>query len=189
MAGTTPRVCTRCLTHAALYPGVCIVKIGSVTVQKFRYRSNVVRDSDGHGHPGPEHDAVQSMLTISTDDGASGYYFGAVDTRVFDQIVTPILLGEHPLYRERIWHALKERQRVHLSTLPDRVLTAVDLALWDLAGQVLGQPVHRLLGGARDKVPAYASTMVSRRCQAHPASSATWLLAPPCVKRWGRTCR
>ena len=39
------------------------------------------------------------------------------------------------------------------------MLCAVDLALWDLAGRCLGQPVHRLLGAARDKVPAYASTM------------------------------
>jgi L-alanine-DL-glutamate epimerase-like enolase superfamily enzyme len=35
----------------------------------------------------------------------------------------------------------------------------VDLALWDLAGRALGQPVHKLLGGYRDKVRAYASTM------------------------------
>lgn len=71
-----------------------------------------------------------------------------------------MLLGEDPFYRERIWNGLKERQRLNLSSLPDRVLTAIDLALWDLAGQVLGQPVHRLLGASRDKVPAYASTMV-----------------------------
>ncbi len=136
------------------------MKIATVSVQRFRYRSNIVRDSDGHGHPGPEQDAVQSMLTITTDDGASGHYFGGMSTTAIEQIVAPMLVGEDPFYRERIWHALKERQRLHLGTLPDRVLTAVDLALWDLAGQVLGQPVHRLLGASRDKVPAYASTMV-----------------------------
>src|ERR1700730_16571199 len=136
------------------------MKIAAVGVQRFRFRSNGVRDSDGHGHPGPEQDAVQSLLTITTDDGASGHYFGGVSAGAIEQIVAPMLIGEDPFYRERIWHALKERQRLHLSTLPDRVLTAVDLALWDLAGQVLGQPVHRLLGAARDKVPAYASTMV-----------------------------
>jgi L-alanine-DL-glutamate epimerase-like enolase superfamily enzyme len=38
-----------------------------------------VRDSEGHGHPGPEHDAVQSLLTITTDDGATGHCFGAVN--------------------------------------------------------------------------------------------------------------
>ena len=34
----------------------------------------------------------------------------------------------------------------------------IDMALWDLAGQVSGLPVYKLLGGCRDKVKAYAST-------------------------------
>ena len=136
------------------------MKIATVNVQRFRYRSNVVRDSEGHGHPGPDHDAVQSLLTIATEDGACGRCFGAVNEDAIDRIVTPLLVGEDPFYRERIWNGLKERQRLNLSALPDRVLTTVDLALWDLAGQILGQPVHRLLGASRDKVPAYASTMV-----------------------------
>src|SRR2546428_75195 len=136
------------------------MKIVAVNVEKFHYRSKIARDSEGHGHPGAEQDAVQTLLTIKTDDGASGYYFGAIETGTVENIVAPVLVGEDPFYRERIWHALKERQRLNLSALPDRVLTAVDLALWDLAGRVLGQPVHRLLGAARDKVPAYASTMV-----------------------------
>jgi L-alanine-DL-glutamate epimerase-like enolase superfamily enzyme len=38
-----------------------------------------------------------------------------------------------------------------------RAMSAVDLALWDLLGQVTGEPVARLLGGVSDRVPAYAS--------------------------------
>ena len=136
------------------------MKIAEVKVERFRYRSQTVRDSEGHGHPGEEHDAVQSLLTISADDGASGHYFGGINSEVLASVIKPVLIGENPFYRERIWHALKERQRLNLATLPDRVLTAVDLALWDLAGNAVGQPVHRLLGAARDSVPAYASTMV-----------------------------
>ena len=41
------------------------------------------------------------------------------------------------------------------------MLCSVDLALWELADRSLGQPVHRLLGAAPDKLPAYASTMCS----------------------------
>jgi L-alanine-DL-glutamate epimerase-like enolase superfamily enzyme len=136
------------------------MKIADVRVERFHYRSKVVRDADGHGHPGEEHDAVQAMLTISTDDGARGHAFGGISADIVSSVVGPVLVGEHPFYRERLWHALKERQRLHLSSLPDRVLTAVDLALWDLAGNILGQPVHHLLGAARECVPAYASTMV-----------------------------
>ncbi len=36
-------------------------------------------------------------------------------------------------------------------------LSALDLALWDIKGKALGQPVARLIGGARDAVPAYAT--------------------------------
>lgn len=134
------------------------MKIVDVTTQVFGYRTQIVRDSEGHAHPGPEHDASQCLLRIATDDGAEGYCFGA-DPQVIAHIVRPALLGEQPFYRERIWQRLKEWQRLHSGTLSDKVLCAVDLALWDLIGRCLGQPVHRLLGAVRDKVPAYASTM------------------------------
>jgi L-alanine-DL-glutamate epimerase-like enolase superfamily enzyme len=135
------------------------VKIVDLTVQKFHYRSKTVRDSEGHSHPGPEHKATQSLTTILTDEGTVGYCFGGIAQSTLENLVKPIVVGEHPFYRERIWQALKERQRLNLGALHDRVLTVVDMALWDLAGRVLGQPVYRLLGGFRDKVPAYASTM------------------------------
>src|SRR5687768_10948994 len=113
------------------------MKIADMTVRRFRYRSQVVRDSEGHGHPGPEHDAVQSLLTITTDDGATGHAFGNVSEGVIASLVKPHVVGQDPFYRERIWQSLRERQRLHLGQLSDRVLAAVDLALWDLAGQVL----------------------------------------------------
>jgi L-alanine-DL-glutamate epimerase-like enolase superfamily enzyme len=140
--------------------GGAAMRIAQVSVTHFRYRSRLVRDQDGHGHPGAEHDATQSLLRIETDDGARGLSIGAVDADVVDHVVRPVLLGQDPLYHERLWHTLKERQRLHLGTLSDRVLCAVDLALWDLTGAILGQPVYKLLGAARDRVPAYASTMV-----------------------------
>jgi L-alanine-DL-glutamate epimerase-like enolase superfamily enzyme len=134
------------------------VKIVDVTTQAFHYRSNIVRDSEGHTHPGSEHDVTHSLLRIVTDEGAEGFCFGA-NKQVIERIVKPAILGEDPFYRERIWQRLKEWQRLHLDTLSDKALAAVDLALWDLAGRTLGQPVHRLLGATRDKVKAYASTM------------------------------
>ena len=134
------------------------MRIKDLIVETFQCKSRVVRDSEGHTHPGPEHDATQTLLRIVTDEGVEGYNFG-VNQRVVEGIVKPLLVGEDPFYRERIWQTLKERQRLHLGVLSDRVLSAVDLALWDLVGRALDQPVHKLLGGYRDKVPAYASTM------------------------------
>jgi L-alanine-DL-glutamate epimerase-like enolase superfamily enzyme len=134
------------------------MKIVDVLTETFRYKSQVVRDSDGHVHPGPEHDATQTLLRIVTDEGAEGYAFGA-RPEVIQHIVKPLLVGEDPIYRERIWQKLSKRQRLHLDVLSDQGLAAVDLALWDLAGRALKQPVHKLLGSYRDKVKAYASTM------------------------------
>ena len=43
------------------------------------------------------------------------------------------------------------------SGLVTRAVSAIDVALWDIRGKALGQPVYRLLGGFADRVPAYAS--------------------------------
>ncbi len=134
------------------------MKIVDLVTETFHHRSRVVRDSEGHTHPGPEHDARQCLLRIVTNEGVEGYCFGA-NAAVVEHVVKPLLIGEDPFYRERIWQTLKERQRLHMGTLGDRVVGVVDMALWDLAGRTLNQPVYKLLGGYRDKVLAYASTM------------------------------
>ena len=134
------------------------MKITQVETIRFKTITNTERDSDGHGHPGPERETTQTLLQIGTDEGVSGYWFGT-NAQAIDSIVKPAILGEDPLYREKIWRDLNHRQRLNLGTLSDQVLMAVDLALWDLAGRALEQPVYKLLGGLRDKVPAYASTM------------------------------
>jgi L-rhamnonate dehydratase len=72
-----------------------------------------------------------------------------------------ILAGEDPIDTERLWDLMYE------STLyfgregaVIQAMAGVDLALWDIKGQLLGQPVYALLGGAyRKRVRAYASHM------------------------------
>lgn len=134
------------------------MKITDIIATPFKYRSSIVRDLEGHGHPGPEHDAVQTLVTVKTDEGVEGYCFGG-NRDAIEHIVKPGLVGEDPLYRERLWQRLRQWQRIHGGALSDRILAVVDQALWDLAGRYLGQPVYKLLGAARDRVPAYASTM------------------------------
>ena len=134
------------------------MKITDVETIQFKYIANTEQDSDGHGHPGPEREAVQTLLKISTDEDVCGYWFGA-NARVINSMVKPELIGKDPFMREQIWHDLNHRQRINSDTITDRVIMSVDLALWDLAGRALNQPVYKLLGGYRDKVPAYASTM------------------------------
>ena len=134
------------------------MKIVDVTVDQFTYLTNQVSDSEGHGHPGEEHEATQTLTRIITDEGLEGYCFGG-DPRVMEHIVKSAIVGEDPLYREKIWQRLNQWQRIHKSGLSDREIAVVDMALWDIAGRSANQPVHKLLGAFRDKVPAYASSM------------------------------
>lgn len=100
---------------------------------------------------------MQHLLRIATDEGVEGYCFGA--SPELNGLIREILLGEDPYGRERIWQRMRERQRLNLGRLSDRVIAIVDMALWDLAGKATGLPIHKLLGSYRSKVKAYASTM------------------------------
>jgi len=141
-------------TDQAQSPGL---QISSVEVRSFKYVTQVRRDVDGHDHPGPKRDATMTVLRIATRDGGEGYCFGVGPACL--PIVRPLLVGRHAFDRELIWRDLRRLWRAYRRELTDSDVGAVDQALWDLAGRRLEQPVHRLLGGFRNSVPAYASTM------------------------------
>jgi len=69
------------------------------------------------------------------------------------------LLGQDALAIESHWRFLYERAaNFGVRGTELRALSALDLALWDILGQVCNQPVYRLLGGpVRDKIPVYNS--------------------------------
>jgi L-alanine-DL-glutamate epimerase-like enolase superfamily enzyme len=135
------------------------MRIRDIKVRVFNYRSNVVRDEEGHTHPGEEHDARSALLTITADDGSEGHCFGPVRPQVIEEYVQPMVVGEDPYDREKIWQHMAHNQRGSGGAVNDRVLATVEMALWDLAGRKLKLPVYKLLGGYRDRVPAYGSTM------------------------------
>jgi len=92
-----------------------------------------------------------------TDEGVDGYAPGGSPGMV--SVMREALVGRDPLDRELIWQTLHKFQRLYRVALHDGNLSAVDRALWDLAGRLTGLPVYKLLGGYRDAVPAYASSM------------------------------
>ena len=161
------------------------MKIERISVQTFRHTKNVVADSDGHAHPGPESETTSSLLTITTDTGHEGRVIAAptdVPEPVLDRFVRPNLIGEDPLVTEHLWYKVYKWQRLSGQLLTDRVLCAMDLALWDLKGKAAGQPVWKLLGGARPKILAYGSTMCGDdekgglSCPEDYAKYATWMV-------------
>ena len=102
------------------------------------------------------------FVQIETDDGVTGIG-GPVPDAVASIVagaLRPILLGMDPIAHEKAWDQM-HRIMVH-GRQGDAMLaiSAVDCALWDLKGNWLGQPVHRLLGGpTRASIPAYASML------------------------------
>lgn len=137
--------------------------ITKVKVNVFHYLSKRSSDTAGHSHPNTDGvQAKQAMLSIETEDGHRGYAFGPVEViraHVVNAFFNKVLIGKHAFDRELIWRELEHWQRGSAGQLTDRALAVVDQALWDLAGRALNTPVYRLIGGYRDKVPAYGSTM------------------------------
>ena len=139
-----------------------MMKIKKISVTVFNIKSKKVNDTDGHTHPGPEHDSEEAMLTITADDGHSGYAFGSPESLrpyVIDNFVKKVFIDQDPMDREKLWINLAKWQRGSGASLTDRTMAVAEMALWDLAGHSLNVPVWKLLGGYREKVPAYGSTM------------------------------
>lgn len=75
-----------------------------------------------------------------------------------------ILVGENPLEHERLWQKMYRRTMYFGRTGAGiTAMAAVDMALWDLKGKALGQPIHRLLGGRHhSRLRGYASILFGR---------------------------
>jgi L-alanine-DL-glutamate epimerase-like enolase superfamily enzyme len=113
------------------------------------------------------------IVRLTTNTGVVGY--GEVDslpTVVKAIIDSPsshtiarglreVLIGRDPLDVEALWHDMYEATLyVGRAGVMIHAMAGIDLALWDLKGKLLGQPVSTLLGGAqRSSVRAYASNM------------------------------
>lgn len=88
--------------------------------------------------------------------GVSSYTEFDFDRAVAETLrpLLPHVVGATPDRREAIWHKLYNRG---IPVAP-QAHSAVDILLWDLATKAAGQPLYKYLGGARDRIPAYAST-------------------------------
>jgi L-alanine-DL-glutamate epimerase-like enolase superfamily enzyme len=138
------------------------LKITGVRVTRFRTITRKAKDSDGHDHPCAPRETTLALLSIDTDAGVTGEVLCPPATVREDLIaayIRPVLLGQNPFDRERLWQAMARWQRGSGQQLSDKTIGYADQALWDIAGKATGLPVWRLIGGARASVPAYASTM------------------------------
>ena len=95
------------------------------------------------------------ILRIITEEGIEGWCYKVTEdtARTLTSSFRDKLVGRNAMARERIWHDLLMWER--FGWPPKELRGSVDIALWDIAGKKLGQPVWRLLGACRDRVPAY----------------------------------
>lgn len=98
------------------------------------------------------------LIRIDTDAGIVGYGeagipAGAARERI--AMLAPQLVGQDPLAIERHFYYMAATQYSFIAHIP--TVSGIDIALWDLAGKILGLPVYRLLGGPiRKEIPVYS---------------------------------
>jgi len=106
----------------------------------------------------------RTLIKVETDAGIVGYGPCGTTGPIARAVIAGLeggrlphlgLIGKDPLaiqvHFHNMFYAYPQRSR------QVRVLSGIDIALWDLAGKILGQPVSRLLGGNfRDEIPLYS---------------------------------
>lgn len=151
--------------HSARHEGVTM-KITSVHSQIV---SLPVDEPLADGPPSGRAHNMFVTVRIETADGIEGVgatFFGGVLSATLKQAIDQlgaIIVGEDPLRIEALTQKLRT---VAASAGPGGILTlaisGIDMALWDIKGKYLGQSLGAMLGGLRERVPAYASGALVR---------------------------
>jgi L-alanine-DL-glutamate epimerase-like enolase superfamily enzyme len=92
-------------------------------------------------------------VRVHTDEGIVGlgetYPRPEAEKAIIHRDLAPVILGRNPLDIDRLWAEMF--QRISYSGWAGaemRAISAIDIALWDIAGKTVNQPIYRLLGGA-----------------------------------------
>src|SRR3989441_7103284 len=111
-----------------------------------------------------EHKLV--IANIQTDEGLAGLGSapafggggpGAIQVYLETRL-KPVLLGEDPLFVERLWERMYRADRgIKRQGIAGYALSALDIGLWDLAGRAARLPLYKMWGAVTDRVPAYGS--------------------------------
>ena len=100
------------------------------------------------------------FVLVHTDEGITGVGQSPDPRRTIPAVEEwsrRFLLGKDPLAIELFWNRTFEAASFHgYAGAEMRAISALDIALWDIAGQVAGLPIYQLLGGkVRDRIPIY----------------------------------
>jgi D-galactarolactone cycloisomerase len=108
-----------------------------------------------------------TLVEVVTDEGVTGWGEAfaqgleppEIAAVVVDKALRPLVTGANPLDTEVLWHRMYHATRDYgRKGSVVAAISAVDIALWDIAGKARGAPVHALLGGCfRTRVEPYAT--------------------------------
>jgi L-alanine-DL-glutamate epimerase-like enolase superfamily enzyme len=142
------------------------------------------------------------FVKIATDTGITGVGEGGGWPEIVQKGIEEVahfLIGENPFETERLWLRIYDVLHSHGLTGAVRggVLSAIDMALWDIKGKALDVPVYELLGGRSGRRSRSTATPPTRRRRRSwsTAASAPLSAAPArtssasCARRSGRTSR
>jgi L-alanine-DL-glutamate epimerase-like enolase superfamily enzyme len=136
------------------------MKIADVRTIPLRGATN---DTGWPGGTDPD-EQMNTLVEIRTDEGPSGIGSCFTSLPFVEASLTllkPLLVGETAFEAERVSEKLRQLTFWQgRGGAVEHTISGLDIALWDLMGKALGQPVSRLLGGNyRDRIKPYASIL------------------------------
>ncbi len=106
----------------------------------------------------------QCVVKVETDKGIYGWGEAGLSGRELAvkgavEHYREFLIGRDPMQRDALWQEMYRSQYFEGGRVLTAAISAIDIALYDIAGKALGVPVYQLLGGKhRDVVPCFATT-------------------------------
>jgi L-alanine-DL-glutamate epimerase-like enolase superfamily enzyme len=133
------------------------MKVTDVKMETYRWKRRVPIRNGMYVYP----TAGLNVVKIETDEGVTGIGLSG-GIQVAEDVGRAILghlkvfvIGQDPFDNERIWDRMWQPKLVGRRGVTTRVISGIDIAIWDIKGKVAGKPVYKLLGGFADKVPVY----------------------------------
>ncbi|HEV2351573.1 MAG TPA: enolase C-terminal domain-like protein [Terriglobia bacterium] len=149
--------------------GACQAAEGEFLITPLHALPNV-QEVLGAGFVGLRSGPVSAVIVlVKTDDGISGIGSVGVGSGaavyIIEQHLRPILLGKNPFDVEVLWETMfRSTLNYGRKGVVLEAISAVDIALWDIMGKALKQPIYNLLGGkTRDKIRVYASRLYAEK--------------------------
>ncbi len=133
------------------------MKVTDVYMETYEWKRRVPIRNGRYTYP----TAGLNVVKIETDEGITGIGLsggvqGSAEIgRSILEHFKQYVIGQDPFDNERIWDMMWQPKLVGRRGITTRVISGIDIAIWDIKGKVANRPVYKMLGGYASKVPVY----------------------------------